>query len=90
VVVRFSRSRGRYERQGILVENAALERAEQECTLDADARATTRARAAVLRGEQDRELITRMTKAILDLFPAVRRMKRAPSLPTRRCVAAGA
>ncbi len=69
VVVRFSRSRGRYERQGILVENAALERAEQECTLDADARATTRARAAVLRREQDRELITRMTKAILALFP---------------------
>ncbi|MDX2154390.1 MAG: hypothetical protein SFV54_26855 [Bryobacteraceae bacterium] len=30
VVVRFSRSRGRYERQGLLVERAALERAERE------------------------------------------------------------
>ena len=30
IIVRFSRSRGRYERQGILVEEAALERAEQE------------------------------------------------------------
>lgn len=35
VVVRFSRSRGRYERQGILVEPAALETAEQECAEDA-------------------------------------------------------
>jgi len=43
VVVRFSKSRGRYERQGILVEDAALERAERECSLDADARATARA-----------------------------------------------
>ncbi len=33
VVVRFSRSRGRYERQGILIENSALEKAEQECSL---------------------------------------------------------
>ncbi len=69
VVVRFSRSRGRYQRQGILVENAALERAEHECTIDADARAAARARAAVSRRDQDRELITRMTKAMLTLFP---------------------
>ena len=31
VVVQFSRSRGRYERQGILVEEPALKRAEEEC-----------------------------------------------------------
>jgi hypothetical protein len=43
VVVRFSRSRGRYERQGILVENSALEKAEQECSLDANERARARA-----------------------------------------------
>ncbi|MCZ7589935.1 MAG: hypothetical protein M5U27_13975 [Gaiella sp.] len=34
VVVRFSRTRRRYERQGILVEEEALERAEQECLED--------------------------------------------------------
>jgi hypothetical protein len=34
VVVRFSRARKRYERQGILVEEAALERAEGECLAD--------------------------------------------------------
>src|SRR5215216_3435662 len=31
VIVRFSRSRGRYERQGLLVEESALAQAEQEC-----------------------------------------------------------
>src|SRR3954464_15152056 len=36
VVVRFSRSRNRYERQGVLVEEAALARAEQECLADSD------------------------------------------------------
>ena len=69
VVVRFSRSRGRYERQGILVERAGLEKAEQECTSDADERAAARTRGAVLRREQDRELVTRMTKQIATLFP---------------------
>jgi hypothetical protein len=69
VVVRFSRSRGRYERQGILVERAALEKAEQECTEDAEQRALARARGAERRREQDRELVTRMTKQIAMLFP---------------------
>jgi hypothetical protein len=39
VVVRFSRSRGRYERQGVLVQPEALEKAEEECLEDADLRA---------------------------------------------------
>jgi hypothetical protein len=39
VVVRFSRSRNRYERQGVLVEVAALENAESECADDAEERA---------------------------------------------------
>src|ERR1035438_7090296 len=64
VVVRFSRSRGRYERQGILVETAALERAEQECVVDADERAVARARGAERRREQDRETVDRMIKQI--------------------------
>ena len=44
VVVRFSRARGRYERQGILVEEAALEQAEAECLADEPARARRRER----------------------------------------------
>jgi hypothetical protein len=46
VVVRFSRARGRYERQGLLVEEAALTRAEQECLADTDTRAKVRERHA--------------------------------------------
>jgi hypothetical protein len=42
VVVRFSRSRRRYERRGILVEEDALARAQRECLADADARARGR------------------------------------------------
>ena len=42
VVVRFSRARKRYERQGVLVDEAALARAEAECLADADARSPAR------------------------------------------------
>jgi len=69
VVVRFSRSRGRYERQGILVSEAALERAEQECLADSEQRARKRERDEVRRAEHDRDLVVLMTGAILRLFP---------------------
>ncbi|MGC4051197.1 MAG: DUF2293 domain-containing protein [Paludibaculum sp.] len=69
VVVRFSRARGRYERQGILVEPAALERAEQECAADADQRARARAAGAAQREKEDREFIAILTRQILVLFP---------------------
>jgi hypothetical protein len=69
VVVRFSRSRGRYERQGILVEEAALQKAEEECREDAGERASARARGARLRSEQDRVLVARMMDRIVALFP---------------------
>jgi len=42
VVVRFSRARKRYERQGVLVEESALERAEAECLADEEVRARGR------------------------------------------------
>ena len=69
VVVRFSRSRGRYERQGILVETSGLEKAERECLEDADERALARARGAEWRRKQDAELASQMTKEISRLFP---------------------
>ncbi len=69
VVVRFSKSRGRYERQGILVEKAALEKAEAECLEDADERASQRARAAVQRQKEDRVLVDRMIERLSVLFP---------------------
>jgi len=69
VVVRFSRTRKRYERQGVLVETSALEKAERECAEDADERAAGRAREAVRRGQEDRKLVARMAKQIGVLFP---------------------
>ena len=69
VVVRFSRSRGRYERQGLLVEATALEKAERECVADAEERAAARVRGAERRREQDKELVAQMAKQIHDLFP---------------------
>src|SRR3954454_14450260 len=46
VLVRFSRARNRYERQGVLVEEQALARAEAECLADSDARERARERRA--------------------------------------------
>ena len=69
VIVRFSRSRKRYERQGVLVEETGLERAEEECLEDAERRARRRERDKVRRSEQDRDLVRRMMAAILTIFP---------------------
>jgi hypothetical protein len=69
IVVRFSRTRKRYERRGILAESAALERAEQECVEDAGKRAAARVRDAARRHEEDRELKLRMAENIGILFP---------------------
>ena len=69
VVVRFSRARKRYERQGLLVSEAALARAEEECAADAPERAAARARAAVARLEEDREFVTALTAAISQRYP---------------------
>jgi hypothetical protein len=69
VVVRFSRARGHYERQGILVEESALQRAEEECLDDAGQRAARREREEVRRAEQDGDLAMRVEVAIRELFP---------------------
>jgi hypothetical protein len=52
------------------VEEAALERAEEECLEDADRRARLREREELRRAEQDRTLVERMVTAILRIFPA--------------------
>jgi hypothetical protein len=70
VVVRFSRARKRHERQGMLVEQAALERAEQECLADSDARESARARAAERRARMDDDYVKKFEQRIGDLFPA--------------------
>ncbi|MFD9069552.1 DUF2293 domain-containing protein [Streptomyces lasiicapitis] len=69
VVVRFNRRKGRYERQGVLVEEAALARAEERCLADADARARRRARDAVRRAEHDVRFVAAFAAEIRRLFP---------------------
>ena len=69
VVVRFSRTRKRYERQGILVEEAALGQAEEQCLADADLRQRRRARDAARRAGQDLEFQARLAQEITRLYP---------------------
>ncbi len=70
VVLRWSRARKRYERQGLLVEASALEQAEAECLADTDARARRREREAERRAQLDAEHADQFLVRILDLFPA--------------------
>jgi hypothetical protein len=69
VVVRFSRARKRYERQGVLVEESALEQAEAECSADAEQRSVQRERAEIYRDKQDQVLAMRMAESIRQMFP---------------------
>ncbi|GHE68161.1 hypothetical protein GCM10018785_40990 [Streptomyces longispororuber] len=69
VVVRFNRRKSRYERQGVLVEEAALARAEERCLADAEARARRRARDAVRRAAGDERFAAAFAAEILRLFP---------------------
>lgn len=69
VVLKWSRARKRYERQGLLVEEHALESAEQECLDDAEVRARRREREAERRAELDQEYISRFAKRVRELFP---------------------
>jgi hypothetical protein len=72
VVVRFSRARGRYERQGILISEPALDQAEEECLADGELRALRRERDAERRAEYDRDLVAQMAQEISRLFPGCR------------------
>jgi hypothetical protein len=70
VVVRFSRSRKRYERQGVLVEEAALERAEEQCLADEDVRKRRRERDRERRANEDVEFRSLLAEQIMRLFPS--------------------
>lgn len=69
VVLKWSRARKRYERQGVLVEESGLVRAEAECLADGDARARRREREAERRANLDREYVERFARRMRELFP---------------------
>jgi hypothetical protein len=70
IVIRWSRARKRYERQGVLVEQPALEFAEEQCLADADVRARQRERACERRADEDIDFQRRMAEEISRLFPS--------------------
>jgi len=69
VVVRFNRRRKVYQRSGLLIEEAALARAEDRCLADEEVRLRRRERDAGRRAEQDVEYQARMAAEIARLFP---------------------
>jgi hypothetical protein len=69
VVLKWSRARKRYERQGALVEDKALEEAEASCLADAEQRAAKRERRAEWEAELDREYVCAFAGAVRESFP---------------------
>ena len=69
VVLKWSRVRKRYERQGLLVESRALEQAERECMDDSEARTLRREREAVRRNKLDSKYVKRFSGRIRELYP---------------------
>jgi hypothetical protein len=69
VVVRFSRSRKRYERQGLLVESGALERAQEECLNDDEKRRIAREKASLARERADNQYVAQFVDSIRSRYP---------------------
>src|SRR6516165_8228726 len=69
VVVRWSRTRKRYEREGILVEPDALRRAEEESLADAELRARRQERAAECREVLDQAFVAEFGEKIREQYP---------------------
>jgi hypothetical protein len=69
VVLKWSRSRKRYERQGLLVQENALVRAEGECLADAEARERRGEREAVRRADLDAQYVEQFALRIRALYP---------------------
>jgi len=70
VVVRWSRARKRNERQGVLVESGAIERADQECKADEARRAARRAKQQLRRETEEKDYVARFAARVLELFPS--------------------
>ena len=70
VVVRWARARKRYERQGTLVEQAAIDRAREESAADAAVREEKNKKAAAKREIEDKQYLAAFTAELKRLFPA--------------------
>ena len=75
VVLKFSRARKRFERQGIIVQPQAIERAQEECAADEGLRHA--------RQERNRERVARLDEQFVKAFAAVVR-ERFSAMPPGR------
>ena len=69
VVVRWSLSRKRYERQGTLLEESAIAAAREQCAADADKREAKNAKAAIKREAEDKLYRAEFLRELKRLFP---------------------
>jgi hypothetical protein len=69
VVVRWSRARQRYERQGILAEVEAIDQAERECLADLEVRERRRERDTRRRVVEDERFVADLADSIRSQFP---------------------
>ena len=69
VVLKFSRARRRYERQGLLVEESALQQAETECLADSEIRLRRAERERIRREDLDQQYIEAFASRVRQLFP---------------------
>lgn len=70
VVLKWSRARRRYERQGILADPGAIDRAEEACLADSEVRERRRQRAALHREAEDADFVAELAGAIGSQFPS--------------------
>lgn len=75
VVLKFSRTRKRFERQGIVVQTQAIERAEEECAADEGLRRE--------RQQRNRERLARLDEGFVKAFAAAARAQ-FPAMPPAR------
>jgi len=68
-VVEWSRARKQYERQGFLVEPRAIEKAEEECLADAEARERQRRRRAERAAELDAGYVAEFARHVQERYP---------------------
>lgn len=70
VVLKFSRARKRYERQGILARPEILDQASRECEADDAARAAKRQASSARRDKQDAAHLAAFAARIRELYPS--------------------
>lgn len=70
VVLKWAKARKRYERQGLLVEEPALDKAEAECLADAEVRQRKQFRASLRRAELDEKFVAAFAERVRALYPA--------------------